>query len=153
MVSKSNRSGQTRSQAERREHTIKAILDAARRLFASRGFAATSIDDLAALAGVAKGAVYHHFKSKEEIFGRVFEDMTAEIAARVPSAARAGKDLQDSIGRGTLKYLTSISSDEFRRVLLIDGPAVLGWNRWRQIDAQHFGSMMRVPRELVLTGR
>src|SRR5271169_6571968 len=133
------------SQAERRSTTTRAILDAARRRFTARGFEQTSVDDIAAQAGVAKGAVYHHFDSKELIFARVFEEMTAELAALIPPAALAGKDLLDSIRRGTLKYLTSISSDEFRQVLLIDGPRVLGWEHWRAIDARYFGGTMNTP--------
>ena len=133
------------SQAERRSTTIRAILQAARRLFTAHGFEQTSVDDIAAHAGVAKGAVYHHFASKELIFARVFEEMTAELAALVPAAARTGKDVLDSIGRGTLKYLTSISSDEFRQVLLIDGPRVLGWELWRAIDARYFAGTMNAP--------
>ena len=133
------------SQAKRRSTTIRAILQAARRLFTANGFEQTSVDDIAAHAGVAKGAVYHHFASKELIFARVFEEMTAELAALVPAAARTGKDVLDSIGRGTLKYLTSISSDEFRQVLLIDGPRVLGWELWRAIDARYFAGTMNAP--------
>ncbi len=141
------------SQAERRSTTTRAILDAARRLFTARGFEQTSVDDNAAQAGVAKGAVYHHFDSKELIFARVFEEMTAELAALVPRAALAGKDLLDSIGRGTLKYLTSISSDEFRQVLLIDGPRVLGWEQWRAIDARYFAGNMNAPLGARMRGR
>jgi AcrR family transcriptional regulator len=135
------------SQAERRSTTTRAILDAARGLFTARGFDRTSVDDIAAQAGVAKGAVYHHFASKELIFERVFEEMTAELATLVPAAARKGKDVLDSIGRGTLKYLTSISSDEFRQVQLIDGPRVLGWEQWRAIDARYFSGMTSAPVE------
>lgn len=133
------------TQAQRRSTTIRAILDAARTLFLARGFEETSVDDIATRASVAKGAVYHHFDSKELIFARVFEEMTAELAALIPPAAREGKDLLDSIGRGTFKYLTAISSDRFRRVLLIDGPRVLGWEHWRAIDARYFGGMMNTP--------
>jgi len=133
------------TQAERRAATIRAILDAARRLFVAHGFANTSIDAIAEQAGVAKGAVYHHFDSKEQIFHRVFEEMTGDLASRIPPAARAGKDLLDRIARGTLKYLATISSDEFRQVLLIDGPAVLGWQKWREIDQRYFGATMQGP--------
>jgi AcrR family transcriptional regulator len=133
------------TQAERRATTIAAILRAARSLFTARGFEATSIDDIAADAGVAKGAVYHHFDSKEQIFGCVFEEMSAELATLVPKAASAGKDLLDSIGRGTLKYLTTIASDDFRQILLLDGPAVLGWQKWREIDVRYFGQLMDTP--------
>ncbi len=141
------------TQADRREATIKAILEAARALLTAHGFDTTSIDDIAARAGIAKGAVYHHFASKEQIFARVFEQMTAELAASIPAAARAGVDLLDSVRRGILKYLTAIASDEFRQVLLIDGPAVLGWQRWREIDARYFGGSMQSPMAAVLKQR
>lgn len=133
------------TQAERRSTTIRAILDAARHLFVSRGFEQTSVDEIAALARVAKGAVYHHFASKELIFAQIFEEMTAELATLLPPAAQAVTDVLDSIRRGTLKYLTSISGDEFRQVLLIDGPKVLGWEHWREIDARYFGGGLNTP--------
>jgi AcrR family transcriptional regulator len=136
-----------RSQSERRQATIKNVLDAAKFLFKKRSFDSTSIDDIAARAGVAKGAVYHHFDSKEEIFLRVFEQMTGELADAIPAAARGATDLLDMIGRGTLRYLTLVASDEFRQVLLIDGPAVLGWQKWREIDARYFGKPVRGPFE------
>jgi AcrR family transcriptional regulator len=133
------------SQAERRAATIAAITSAARELFSSRGFNATSIDDIADRAGVAKGAVYHHFKSKEEIFARIFEQMTAALASEVVAAGAAGTSILDRFKRGTLKYLTAIAGDKFRQVLLTDGPAVLGWEKWREIDARYFGGAMQAP--------
>jgi len=141
------------SQAQRRAATIAAITRAAGELFAAHGFAATSIDDIARRAGVAKGAVYHHFESKEQIFARVFEQMTAALAAEVAATAAAGKSILDSFELGTLKYLTSISGDKCRQVLLIDGPAVLGWGKWREIDARHFGGTMQGPAKTTLRGR
>ena len=127
------------SQPQRRAATIAAIISAAGELFTASGFAATSIDDIASRAGVAKGAVYHHFKSKEQIFQRVFEQMTGGLAAEVAASAAAGKSMLDRFERGTLKYLTSIAGNRFRQVLLIDGPAVLGWEKWREIDTRYFG--------------
>ncbi|HEY4343965.1 MAG TPA: helix-turn-helix domain-containing protein [Parvibaculum sp.] len=141
------------TQAERRDATIGAILEAARHLFAAHGFAATSIDDIAARAGVKKGAVYHHFNAKEEIFARIFEELSAELAELIPPAAQNASDILDAVGRGTLKYLTAIAGPTFRQILLIDGPAVLGWQAWRDVDARHFGGMIRVPLDLSLAGR
>jgi AcrR family transcriptional regulator len=135
------------SQAQRRAATIAAIISAASELFTVRGFAATSIDDIASRAGVAKGAVYHHFESKEQIFQRVFEQMTGALAAEVAATAAAGKSTLDRFERGTLKYLTSIAGNKFRQVLLIDGPAVLGWEKWREIDTRYFGGVMKAPME------
>ena len=120
------------SQAKRRAATIDAIVSAASELFTAHGFAAASIDDIASRAGVAKGAVYRHFESKEQIFQRVFEQMTGALAAEVAATAATGKSILDRFERGTLKYLTSIAGNKFRQVLLIDGPAVLGWEKWRE---------------------
>ena len=135
------------SQAQRRASTIAAIISAASELFTARGFAATSIDDIGSRAGVAKGAVYHHFESKEQIFQRVFEQMTGALAAEVAATAATGKSILDRFKRGTLKYLTSIAGNKFRQVLLIDGPAVLGWEKWREIDTRSFGGVMKAPVE------
>ena len=133
------------SQANRRAATIASIISAASELFSARGFAATSIDDIASRASVAKGAVYHHFESKEQIFQRVFEQMTGALAVEVAASAAAGKSILDRFERGTLKYLTSIAGNKFRQVLLIDGPAVLGWEKWREIDMRYFGGVMKAP--------
>lgn len=133
------------SQAERSAATVAAIVSAAGELFTARGFDAASIDDIADRAGVAKGAVYHHFESKEQIFARVFEHMTAALASEVVAAAAAGTGILDRFERGTLKYLTAIAGDKFRQVLLTDGPAVLGWEKWREIDARYFGNAMQAP--------
>ena len=133
------------SQADRRAATIAAIVSAAGELFTARGFAATSIDDIARRAGVAKGAVYHHFESKEQIFQRVFEEMTGALAAEVAVSAAVGASILERFERGTLKYLNSIAGKKFRQVILIDGPAVLGWEKWREIDARYFGGAMKPP--------
>src|SRR5258708_12909207 len=80
------------SQAERRAATIAAVLAAAQKQFATKGFDQTTIDDIAARAGVAKGAVYHHFESKEQIFERVLDSILVGMAKEVSLAATAGKN-------------------------------------------------------------
>jgi len=129
------------SQAERRAATIAAILAAAQRQFATKGFEATTIDDIAARAGVAKGAVYHHFNAKEQIFERVLESVLAGMAKEVSAAAASGKTIIDSMVIGTQKYLECATAPGTRRVLLVDGPVVLGWNKWRELDQRHFGRL------------
>ena len=105
-------------QIDRSAATIADILAAARKLFASAGFEATSIDGIAAKAGVAKGAVYHHFESKEEIFTRVLEDVQAEIAASpVPAATRALADPLDMIAAETLRYLLAATKPDRKSVV------------------------------------
>jgi AcrR family transcriptional regulator len=128
-------------QSERSSSTIAVILTAARKLFATDGFDATSIDAIAAKAGVAKGAVYHHFASKEDIFIQVLEETQAQIAAMpVPAAARRIADPMDAIAAGVLRYLNAATEPGIKRILLIDGPAVIGWRKWREIDDRFFGA-------------
>ena len=128
-------------QAERREATRGAIIRAATTLFGRNGFAATTVDELAEKAGVAKGAVYHHFATKEVLFEAVFEAVSQEVSAQVATAARKAPDLLASIGMGTKAYFKICSEGATGRIILGDGPQVLGWQRWREIDSRHFGAV------------
>ncbi len=134
----------SKTQSQRSSATIGAIEAAARKLFTSRGFEATSIDDIAARAGVAKGAVYHHFESKLEIFTRVLDQIQGELAALpAPPASRKRTNRLDLIADAVLRYLLAASEPERKRILLVDGPAVVGWQKWREIDAKYFGAATR----------
>lgn len=131
-------------QSDRRNATIAAILAAAHKLFGSRGFEATSIDDIGTTAGVAKGAVYHHFQSKEEIFVAVLEQVQAAIAALPPPASmRKLTDPLDLMAAGVLHYLNAATEPGTKQILLVDGPAMIGWKRWREIDDRFFGAGAR----------
>jgi AcrR family transcriptional regulator len=126
-------------QAERRAATTEAILKAGRRLFGERGFAATTIDDIAEAARVAKGAVYHHFATKEAVFEAVFNQVSLDLVQEVDRAARTEKDVLAAMVAGTQHYFAACAKGPTGQIILRDGPAVLGWERWREIDAQHFG--------------
>src|SRR6202012_5214765 len=126
-------------QAERRAATIEAILKAARRLFGERGFAATTMDDIAEAARVAKGAVYHHFATKEAVFESVFDELSRDLMLDIDRAARAEKDMLAAMATGTQHYFAACAKGPTCQIILRDGPAVLGWERWRAIDARHFG--------------
>jgi len=128
-------------QQERREATIASILDVARGAFGKRGFAATTIDSIAEDCGIAKGAVYHHFASKQALFAAVMEAVQADIArAPIPPRDARLTDPLDQIAAGVLRYLIATSEPAIRRILLIDGPAVVGWQKWREIDARIFAA-------------
>jgi AcrR family transcriptional regulator len=128
-------------QVDRSSATIGAIHASARKLFATRGFDATSMDDIAAQAGVAKGALYHHFASKEEIFTQVLDSLQAEIAAApIPTALRQIPDALDRLAAGVLRYLDFAMQPGVMRILLLDGPVVVGWGKWREIDDRYFGA-------------
>jgi AcrR family transcriptional regulator len=129
-------------QAQRLEATRTAILDAASERFGVDGYAATTMDAIAAAAGVAKGAVYHHFATKERLFEAVLRDATAQLADDVASAAMTAADIWDGLSVATEAYFRACSAGPTAQIVLRDGPAVLGWERWREIDIEHFGRGM-----------
>lgn len=133
-------------QSERRAATTEAILNSGRRLFGERGFAATTIDDIAEAAGVAKGAVYHHFATKEALFEAVFDQVSRDLVSEIGRVVRSEKDVLAAMVAGTQHYFSACAKGATCQIILRDGPAVLGWERWREIDAQHFGGKM--PRAL-----
>ena len=135
-------------QAERRAATTEAILRAGRRLFGERGFAAATMDDIAEAAEIAKGAVYHHFKTKEAVFEAVFEQVSGDLVQDIDRAVRSEKDVLAAIVAGTQHYFAACAKGPTGRIILRDGPAVLGWERWREIDARHFGG--KFPRALTV---
>jgi AcrR family transcriptional regulator len=126
------------TQAERRASTGQAILQAARTAFGRDGFDATSIDDVAAAAGVSKGAVYHHVQSKEDLFGLVLESVLVDLAARVRTASLRAEDPLDRIKAGCHEVLRACRQPAIRQIYLTDGPSVLGWAAWRDLDLHHF---------------
>jgi AcrR family transcriptional regulator len=133
-------------QAERRALTRTAILKAAQQAFGGQGFNATTMDAIAAASGVAKGAVYHHYPNKEALFEAVFDRVSAELAAEAAEASRQHPDVLAAMVAGIRHYFTACSSGPRARIVLRDAPAVLGWERWREIDDAHFGGV--VPRAL-----
>jgi len=134
------------TQSERRAATIESILGAGRRLFGECGFAATTMDDIAEQAHVAKGAVYHHFATKEAVFEAVFDQVSRALVQEIDRAVRTEKDVLAAMVAGTQHYFAACAKGPTGQIILRDGPAVLGWERWREIDAQHFGG--KIPRAL-----
>jgi len=134
------------TQSERREKTRTAILEAARSIFGERGFGSTTMDDIAAGAGIAKGAVYHHFPTKEAVFEAVFEQVSRDLVIDLDRVSRAERDALAAMAAGTQAYFQACSRGPTGQIILRDGPAVLGWERWREIDARHFGG--KFPRAL-----
>lgn len=130
-------------QAERRAATSGAILSAARDLFRTEGYDAVSVDDIAAAAGVTKGAFYHHFATKQGIFDQLVDLVQAEIAAQVAARPPVAGEVEDPMAAAIGAYLAAANQPGVRRILLIDGPVVLGWRRWREIDDAHFAAMVR----------
>ncbi|WP_439814123.1 TetR/AcrR family transcriptional regulator [Zavarzinia sp. CC-PAN008] len=126
------------SQAERTQRTRGALLAAARRLFAEGGFAATSTDEILNAAGVTRGALYHHFKDKSDLFQVLCTDLHGEAAQAIEAATRGlGPDPVAALVAGSIAWLEVMAQPAMRRILCIDAPAVLGWSRWIEIDSAH----------------
>jgi AcrR family transcriptional regulator len=136
------------TQAERREATREAIVAAAARLFGGVGFAATTIDEIARSAGVAKGAVYHHFLSKEAVFEEVLRRTSAALATNLQAKVAQAPNVLAMLTLGTGAYFEACAQGPIGRIILKDGPAVLGWAQWREIDKEFFGGA--IPQALTI---
>lgn len=122
---------------ERAERTRTALLDAARRLFAEDGYAATSTPDVAVAAGLTRGALYHHFRDKQDLFRGVVEREQTAVAAAIEVASGDRDDPVDAVRAGGEAFLDAMADEGRRRILLIDGPAVLGVEEMRALEARH----------------
>jgi len=125
-----------RTQAERLAATRAALLRAARAIFAETGYEAAATEEIVRRAKVTRGALYHHFKDKRALFDAVVGDVAREIAGKIDAAAPTRDPLEGLIV-GTDAFLDACLDPAIRRIYLIDAPAVLGWHRWREIDAPH----------------
>ncbi|WP_378737754.1 TetR/AcrR family transcriptional regulator [Nocardia brasiliensis] len=120
---------------EQRVATRRALLRESRRLFAAKGYGAVGLSEIVTAAGVTKGALYHNFDSKAELFAAVLEQVQIEVGERVAAAADAVEDRWEQLVAGCEAFLTTCTDPEIQRIMLIDGPAVLGWHEWRAMDA------------------
>ncbi len=132
-------SAERRTQAERSEATREALIGAARSLFAERGYAGVGTEEIVRAAGVTRGALYHHFGGKRDLFEVVYERVEAELAQRIASGALdAGAAAPlEAMRAGAEMFLQACTEPEAQRIALLDGPSVLGWDRWREIAAEH----------------
>jgi AcrR family transcriptional regulator len=138
------------TQAERTETTRAALIAAGRNLFGATGFAATSVEDLAAAAGVTRGALYHHFDSKEDLFAAVFEGVETELMAAAGRGAVAGTDAWDRLRLGCRAFLEACGDPAIQRIALLDAPAALGIDRWREIEERYALEAIRMSLEMAM---
>jgi AcrR family transcriptional regulator len=109
----------------------------ARGLFAERGYAAVSADDIVSAAGLTRGALHHHFGDKAGLFRAVFEQLEVEMTAELTRAMAAVDDMASRMVVGLGAFLDICQRPEVLRIGLTDAPAVLGWEVWRSIEAEH----------------
>ncbi|HSS10216.1 MAG TPA: helix-turn-helix domain-containing protein [Acidimicrobiales bacterium] len=122
--------------AERGQATRQRLISVATRLFAERGFEGTSIDAILHEAGVSRGSLYHHFGSKEALFEAALTAIMEETGRQTVVAAAGASDAASALRAGCVAWVRLASDPVVQRVMLIDAPAVLGWQRWRDLDEQ-----------------
>jgi AcrR family transcriptional regulator len=113
------------------------LIAAARGLFGAHGYAAVGTEAIVAAAGVTRGALYHQFADKRELFAAVVEEVEAEVSQRVEERALAEPDAVAMLRTGLAAWLDVCLEPEVSQIILIDAPAVLGWEAWRELGERY----------------
>jgi AcrR family transcriptional regulator len=123
----------------RSEATRRQLVTAARALFGERGYAGVGTEEIVRAAGVTRGALYHQFRDKADLFAAVAEEVEAEIAGRIAAAAAgpAAADPVEALRAGARLFLDACAEPEVERIILLDAPAVLGWEAWRDLAGRY----------------
>ena len=121
---------------ERGQATRAHLVDVATRLFAERGYDGTSIEAVLAEAGVSRGSLYHHFPGKDALFWAVLEGVAARVGQQLADATRDAPDPVAALRAECLAWIRLADDQVVRQTVLIDAPAVLGWEQWRELDEQ-----------------
>ncbi len=133
--------------------TKRALVDVAEGLFTEKGYAATSLDAIVAGARVTKGALYHHFSGKQALFESVFERVEQESSKRIQKALRAERDPCLKALDGLRPFLDVVQDPRYRRIVIQDGPAVLGYERYReQEERSTFANIVEIVRATLDAG-
>lgn len=129
---------------EQSEVTRGTLLRVARELFAEKGYAATATEDIVQRAGVTRGALYYHFRDKVELFQAVFEEAERGLVEKVRAAVDLAKtEPGEGLFIGCQAFLDACLEPAVQRIILLDAPAVLGWETWRRIDAEYGLGLVR----------
>ena len=133
-----------RTNAERHAETRAALMTAARKLFAGKGFADTGTPEIVSAAGVTRGALYYHFADKRDLFRAVLEAEEEALANRINEVSLPlADDPIEALMAGTGAFLSAATDTSTNRIIFVDGPAVLGWEEWRTIDEKYAAATLR----------
>jgi AcrR family transcriptional regulator len=133
--------GRNHQQSQR---TRDALINAARELFAAKGFADTGTEEIVARAGVSRGALYHQFEDKRALFLAVFESVERELMARLTENVAGRTDPVEMLRLSGEAFLDLCLDPEVRQIALIDAPSVVGWQTWREVDARYGLGLLRM---------
>jgi AcrR family transcriptional regulator len=135
------------------EATRTALLEEATALFAARGYAGTSLEDVASATKVTRGAVYHHFASKQALFEAVLDLQEARATEEILAAAATAADPWEAATLALGAFLAQCCDPTYGRLVWLEGPAALGWHRWRECEQKYaYGLVERFIRDLVEGG-
>jgi len=137
----------------RGEATRSQLIEVATRLFAAQGYEDTSIEAVLREAGVSRGSLYHHFVSKQALFEAVLEDVEAKVGERTVAATAGADGPVAALRAGCLEWIRVAGDPVVQRILLIDGPSVLGWERWRAMGERPLGFIKAVLQFVADEGR
>lgn len=128
--------------AERTEETREALIAAARKLFAAKGYAGVGTEEIVRAARVTRGALYHHFANKQDLFRVVYERVEQELMERVGAAAGTADGPIGELRAGARAFLEACEDPAVQRIALLDAPSVLGWEQWREIGMRYAFGMV-----------
>src|SRR4051812_6745690 len=133
--------------------TKRALVDVAEELFTEHGYAATSLDAIVAGARVTKGALYHHYSGKQSLFEAVFERVEANAARSISTALRGHRDPWEKALAGLRAFLEVVREPTYRRIVIQEGPSVLGYERYReQEERSTFAIVLEIVRSVLTAG-
>jgi AcrR family transcriptional regulator len=128
----------------RSEATRRRLVTAARALFGARGYSDVGTEEIVRAAGVTRGALYHQFRDKADLFAAVAEEIEAEIAGRIAGAAAGSADPVGALRLGARLFLDACAQPEVERIILLDAPAILGWAAWRDLAGRYGLGLVRL---------
>jgi len=123
--------------AQQSEATRAALVAAARPLFAERGYAGVGTEEIVRAAGVTRGALYHHFADKKDLFRAVYEDVERELVEQIAAGALSAADPVEALRAGSQAWLDACEEPGIQQIALLDAPSVLGWEEWREIGMRY----------------
>jgi AcrR family transcriptional regulator len=123
--------------AARGQATRQGIVETATRLFAEHGYANVAIEAVLAETGLSRGALYHHFAGKEALFEAVVEAVETDLCAKVIARSAGARDAIRAVSAGGEAFLDLAQEPAVRQIILVDAPSVLGWAKWREIEARY----------------
>ncbi|MBF4764004.1 TetR/AcrR family transcriptional regulator [Nocardioides islandensis] len=139
--------------AEYSATTKRALVEVARELFTEQGYAGTSLDAIVAGADVTKGALYHHFAGKQALFEAVFEKVEQHASRAIHDRIKNEKDPWEKARAGLRAFLEVVRDPTYRRVVIQDGPAVLGYERFReQEERSTYANVLVIVTSVLSTG-